>query len=106
MPSVIDVAPKDIFDLKNEAYDPAVHQPGEVKWYFYDYVRESITEEIKEAWTAIRCSKGTQRTIEKNVTDLKPIRRKIEKYIKNSYLKDIQAPIGSKPELISWMEIH
>jgi hypothetical protein len=29
----------------------------------------------------------------------------IEKYIKNSYLKKVQAPIGIKARLKAWMEL-
>jgi hypothetical protein len=32
-------------------------------------------------------------------------RKTVENHIKNTYLKDVQAPVGAKPELIGWMEI-
>jgi hypothetical protein len=37
--------------------------------------------------------------------DLTDIRLKVEKHIKNSYLKSLQAPIGVKPVLKAWMEL-
>jgi hypothetical protein len=38
--------------------------------------------------------------------DLKDARAYIEKYITNTYLKQIQAPMGVKPTLKCWMEIN
>lgn len=37
---------------------------------------------------------------------LRDIRLKVEKHIKNSYLKQVQAPVGIKPQLKCWMEIN
>jgi hypothetical protein len=33
------------------------------------------------------------------------LRGKIEKHIKNTYLKSVQAPVGVKPVLKAWMEL-
>ena len=43
------------------------------------------------------------RTIEEKT--LSEIRTTVEKHIKNSYLKQAQAPIGVKPVLKAWMEL-
>lgn len=32
-------------------------------------------------------------------------RESVERHIKNSYLKQVQAPIGVKPVLKAWMEL-
>ena len=34
------------------------------------------------------------------------IRQRIEKHIKNTYLKQVQAPVGVKPVLKAWMELN
>ncbi|GAI51290.1 unnamed protein product, partial [marine sediment metagenome] len=52
------------------------------------------------------CSQDTKRVVKQGVTKLAPARKAIEKHIKNTYLKDIQAPIGAKPTLVAWMEIN
>jgi hypothetical protein len=36
---------------------------------------------------------------------LTDIRKSVEKHIKNSYLRRVQAPQGVKPTLKAWMEI-
>ena len=33
-------------------------------------------------------------------------RKKIEKHIKNTYLRELQAPAGVKPTLKAWMELN
>jgi superfamily II DNA/RNA helicase len=105
MPPVIGKAAGNLMELTQEEYDPEVHPPGEVKWYFWDAKTGKITEVLEETWTAVRCAKDTKRIVEQDVTKLAPARKAIEKHIKNTYLKDIQAPIGAKPTLIAWMEI-
>ena len=36
---------------------------------------------------------------------LSQIRKKVDKYIKDTYLKKVQAPQGVKPTLKAWMEL-
>jgi superfamily II DNA/RNA helicase len=105
MPTIIGPAPKDLTEVRHEKADPAKEQTNEVRWYFWDAETEKVTETLEETWTAARCSKDTKRIIEKGVTELAPARKTIEKHIKNTYLKDVQAPIGAKPVLLAWMEI-
>jgi superfamily II DNA/RNA helicase len=105
MPTIIGPAPKDLTEVRHEKADPAKEQTNEVRWYFWDAETEKVTETLEETWTAVRCSKDTKRIIEKGVTELAPARKAIEKHIKNTYLKDVQAPIGAKPVLLAWMEI-
>lgn len=105
MPTIIGPAPKDLTEVRHEKADPAKEQTNEVRWYFWDAETEKVMETLEETWTAVRCSKDTKRIIEKGVTELAPARKAIEKHIKNTYLKDVQAPIGSKPVLLAWMEI-
>ena len=40
---------------------------------------------------------------EKTLVDL---RAKVEKHIKNTYLKRVDAPVGVKPKLKCWMELN
>ena len=92
-------------EYTQEKYDPQQHAQNEVKWYFRDAETGKISEVLEETWTAVRCAMDTERIIEQGVTKLAPARKAIEKHIKNTYLKDIQAPVGAKPQLVAWMEI-
>ncbi len=80
-------------------------EAGYTKWYLYDVLKEKICEEPSEILEVIRCTPDTERytTIERST--LVDIRKKIEKHIKNTYFKSVQAPQGVKPLLKCWMEI-
>jgi hypothetical protein len=54
----------------------------------------------------IRSTPETPRVCQQPAESLREIRLKIEKHIKNSYLKQVQAPVGIKPQLKCWMEIN
>jgi len=105
MPPIVGKAAGNLMEYTQEKYDPEQHPQGEVKWYFLEARTKKISEVMEETWTAVRCKKNTARIVEQGVTKLAPARKAIEKHIKNTYLKDIQAPIGAKPTLIAWMEI-
>jgi len=105
MPPIVGKAAENLMELTTEKYDPETHPKGEVKWYFRDAETEKISEVLEETWTAVRCSGNTKRVVKQGVTKLAPARKAIERHVKNTYLRDIQAPIGAKPTLVAWMEI-
>ncbi len=105
MPPVVGKAATNVMELTTEKFDPERHPQGEVKWYFRDAETGKVAEVLEQTWTAVRCTQGTERKVEQGVTNLADARKAIEKHIKNTYLKDIQAPIGAKPVLLAWMEI-
>jgi len=106
MPTIIGPAAKDLTEVKYDKAEPEKEQTAEVRWYFFNADDGKVTEELQQTWTAVRCSKDTKRIVQQGVTKLAPARKAIEKHIKNTYLKDVQAPIGAKPILIGWMEIN
>jgi hypothetical protein len=71
----------------------------------YHLEKQAILEEASDIVAAIRCTPDTPRrcTIEQPL--LSEIRIKIEKHIKNTFLKAMQAPVGVKPILKAWMEL-
>ena len=34
------------------------------------------------------------------------IRKRVEKHVKNTYLKRVDAPLGVTPRLVCWMELN
>ena len=106
MPPIVGKAAENLMEYTQEKYDPQKHARGEVKWYFWDTETKKISEVLEETWTAIRCSQDTKRVVKQGVTKLALARKAIERHIKNTYLRDIQAPIGAKPTLVAWMEIN
>jgi len=81
-------------------------EAGTTRWYLYDLDRDGILEEPAEIIGSIRSKPDTPRkctTEEKTLVDL---RAKVEKHIKNTYLKRVDAPVGVKPALKCWMELN
>jgi hypothetical protein len=87
---------------KNEFTEAA----GTARWYFYDEARNAILEDPGEIAASIRTSPDTPRSCIAEHATLFEIRAKIEKHIKNTYLKRIDAPVGVKPLLRCWMELN
>ena len=87
---------------KNEFTEEA----GTTRWYLYDLDRETIIEESGEIAASIRSKPGTLRRCSTEEKTLLGIRKRIEKHIKNSYLKRVDAPVGVNPSLRCWMELH
>ena len=81
-------------------------QAGYTTWYMYDLVTEDILTEPGEIVQAIRSTPDTPRHCRIEQQTLSEIREKIEKHIKNTYLKKVQAPVGIKPILKAWMELN
>jgi len=87
---------------KNEFTEEA----GTTRWYLHDLDRETILEEPGEIVASIRSKPETPRRCTTEKKTLLDIRRRIEKHIKNSYLKRVDAPVGVKPRLRCWMELN
>ena len=81
-------------------------EAGTTRWYLYDLDRETILEEPGEIVASIRSKPETPRRCTTGEKTLLDIRKRIEKHIKNSYLKRVDAPVGVKPRLHCWMELN
>jgi SNF2 family DNA or RNA helicase len=80
-------------------------EAGYTRWYLYDLSTQQILEEPSEIISVIRCKPDTPRHRAIADTTLSEIRSEIEKHIKNTYFKKVQAPVGVKPRLKAWMEV-
>jgi len=77
---------------------------GEVRWYFRT-LEGKVIEGLDEIDKAIRCLPETPRYLASEIPTLAEARRAIERHIKDSYLRSLQAPLGYKPVLVCWMEV-
>jgi len=84
---------------------PWTEEAGETKWYLYDLATEAIYEEPAEIVDIIRSTPETPRVCRIEKQTLTDIRKQVEKHIKNTYLKRVQAPVGIQPKLKAWMEL-
>jgi superfamily II DNA or RNA helicase/HKD family nuclease len=85
---------------------PWTEAAGETRWLLYDLDRDKIIEEPTEIINLIRCAPETPRVCAIEQYTLADIRGKIEKHLKNTRLKQLQAPVGVKPILKAWMELN
>jgi len=81
-------------------------EAGVTQWYFFDLNREAILEDPSEIVSGIRSDPKTPRKCVVEKKTLISVRAKIERHIKNSYLKRVDAPVGVKPQLRCWMELN
>ena len=79
---------------------------GLTRWYLCDLDRDAILEEPQEIITSIRSGPDTPRERTTEEQTLVSLRAKVEKHIKNTYLKRVDAPVGVKPKLKCWMELN
>ena len=81
-------------------------EAGTTRWYLYDLDRRAILEEPGAIVANIRSKPETPRVCREDEPTLLDLRGKLERHIKNTYLKRIDAPIGVKPALRCWMELN
>ena len=105
------------FCLGLPARDPSITEPvteaegwtveaGSTAWLMADVASGQIVEDSATIDAAIHCEPQTPRHCEMPHTTLGELRAKIEKHLKNSYFKQVQAPVGVVPQLIAWMELN
>jgi hypothetical protein len=80
-------------------------EAGVSKWYLYDLATKKIHDESTEIIDIIRSTPDTPRHLSIEKTTLSDIRHQVDRYIKNTYLKQVQAPVGVKQVLKAWMEL-
>jgi hypothetical protein len=100
-------APKATSDNQEEDSEETgwSEEAGYTAWYLYDLRTEAIATEASDIVEIIRSDPQTPRICKIEKETMSDIRKKIEKHIKNTYLKKVQAPIGAKAQLRAWMEI-
>jgi len=80
-------------------------EAGTTRWYLCDLDHDAILEEPGEIAASIRSTPKTPRQCTAEEKTLVDLRAKVEKHIKNTYLKRVDAPVGVKPALKCWMEL-
>ena len=94
-----------LLPAKDVSTEEWMGEAGFTKWYLYDIGSDNIIDDPAEILEHIRCDINTQKKHTIQPASLKEIRQKMDKHIKNTYLKSVQAPIGVKALLKTWMEL-
>lgn len=78
---------------------------GLYRWYFMDSDTGTICEKTYDIWQLIRCDENEPRVVTATEEHFAQARKKAEDYIKRSYMRSVQAPLGVKPRLVTWLEL-
>ena len=98
--------PTHIRDMNTGDLSLWTEEAGDTKWYLFDLATERIADDPGDIVDLIRSEPDTPRRCAIEQATLSQIRAKIEKHIKNTYLKRVDAPVGVKPRLRCWMELN
>lgn len=79
---------------------------GEVRWYWVPLGEADILEEPVPIAPMIRSSADTPRHCSIARDTLFVATQRVEKHIRNGYLKRMDAPVGVRPVLRAWMELN
>ncbi len=85
--------------------DEWTEEAGRTGWYLYDLDTQAIADDPPEILELIRSAPETPRRRDLSEETLTEVRKKVEKHIKNTYLKNAQAPQGVTAKLKAWMEV-
>lgn len=90
------------YDRQQKMHTP---EAGRTRWLLYDLESEQILEDPVKIVATIRCTAQTPRHCSTDRPLLLEIRQKVERLLRNTYLKALNAPLTVKPLLRCWMEI-
>ncbi|MDB8542514.1 helicase-related protein [Turicibacter sanguinis] len=90
--------------VKNEENEWVV-SAGHCRWYLYDIEKDYIIENNYQIWKYIKCSPEEERNFNIDQDEFIKIKQKITKHISKTYLRNIQAPVGVKASLVTWMQL-
>ena len=80
-------------------------EAGFAKWYLYDLATQKVIDEPSEIIGLIRSTRETARHRAVEDRTLSGIRAQIDKHITQTYLRQVDAPVGVKGILKAWMEL-
>lgn len=93
-------------DPEAEEADNWTEEDGRVAWYYLDLVTGQIGDTATQIADMIRSTPETPRSLSTPRDMLRQARETVERHIRNTYLKQVQAPAGVKPILKAWMELN
>lgn len=79
---------------------------GLFKWYLLDISSKNIVEYPHEIWQAIKSEPEDIRMLSISTDNFAEIRKVIESHITKTYMRSVQAPMGIRPRLVTWMQLN
>ncbi len=80
-------------------------EAGFTRWYLYAMATGEIEDDATSIFEFIQCVPETPRQTAAAKPDLIEIRKKLDKHVRDTYLKKVQAPVGVECTLLAWMEL-
>ena len=81
-------------------------EAGSTRWYYYELADDTIVTDPGEIVAGIRSRPTTPRRCTTEEKTLLAIRKRVERHVKNTYLKRVDAPLGVTARLVCWMELN
>ena len=79
---------------------------GLYRWYIIDPELTNISDSTYEIWKAVQCSVEEPRVLPCTEADFRAARKAVETWLKKNYMRQVQAPMGVKPRLVTWMQLY
>ena len=80
-------------------------EAGTTRWYYFVVGDDTILDDPGEIVACIRSTPRTPRRCAMEERTLLDIRKRVERHVRNSYLKRVDAPLGVEARLVCWMEV-
>jgi SNF2 family DNA or RNA helicase len=90
-------------ELESDAWTVAA---GRTEWLLLDLQSGKVMDDAAAIDAVIHCEPEMPRHCLISQPLLSEARAKVEKQLKNGYLRQVQAPLGVVPQLIAWMELN
>lgn len=78
---------------------------GWYRWFFYDTEADETTEDTYAIWRLIRCESDESRYMTTDLDTFTAAKKKVLSKINKGYMKSAQVPAGTKPRLVTWIEL-
>ena len=120
-PNIVEALPQKMYSGKQAStfggfffcYElPMKHQDGTwtngdgwYRWYMIDPESKKVIESAYDIWKAIQCMPDEPRKLYTDESGFSDARKLIENHIKKNYMRSVQAPLGVRPRLVTWMEL-
>ena len=79
---------------------------GLYRWYILDPETKEVTEYLYDIWQSIKSTQIDERVLSISEENFVSTRKSMEAYINKTYMRNIQAPLGVKPRLVTWMQLN
>ena len=74
-------------------------------WYIINADTMDVIDNTYQIWQTIKCERREERAVAISAEDFAIYKKKVESFINRTYMRSIQAPVGVKPRLITWMQL-